>query len=345
MQPNGVCAIPFFSIEYTYWGQAYLCCPAYCREYSIGDIKQLTLEDLWHGEKAEYFRQRLLEGDYSLCDLDRCAMGYFVTREFIQDNYYRNGKLLLPKTVSISYDRECNLACNTCRKKVIKNDARELERCQSFEKSFYKHLENCEAIRLLGSGDPFASRYTSDLMRRIVCDYPKIQFHLLTNGQLFTPAKYFELNLDNKIRSLTLSIHAASREAYRKVTRSNAFERVLRNLGFIKELKDEGMIPSLSLTFVVCAENYRDMPAFAEMGQKHGAICNFNCYNSWVNDPFSKNFAAHAVYLEGHPEHQNLLQVLGHANLKHSSCRLDGILRTLQENQVNGHEYASSGRA
>ncbi len=40
--------------------------------YNLGNLQENTIEELWHGEKAEIFRQSMIDGNYQFCNCQAC---------------------------------------------------------------------------------------------------------------------------------------------------------------------------------------------------------------------------------------------------------------------------------
>lgn len=327
-----ICPTPFYHCEISYNGDITSCCPVYCNNYKLGNLLETSLDQIWRGERAQNFRDHILCGDYSLCNMKYCTIASRYTRNEIHACYYNNTTIKLPQRIIVGYDYECNLACNICRKKIIKNSANDLERLKKIENSYLSWLGDCKTVLLSGGGDPFGSEYARGLIGRIITTWSKIQLEILTNGVLLTPAMYFGLGLDKRVSCLSVSIHAATSSVYRKITRSNDFAKLQKNLAFFSDLIKEGSLPKLRFNFVVCQENYREMPAFVEMAAQYGADCAFTVYRDLHREPFHDNYNTHAVYQENNSEYCKLLEILKHNNFNNPLCSFDGILKKLHKN-------------
>ena len=107
-------------------------------------------------------------------------------------------------------------------------------------------------LKFPGSGDPFASHHFRAFLKRINRkEFPNLKVSLYTNGQLFTEKSWEELELSGKVSYVNISIDAARAETYKIVRYPGDFERLLKNLEFIKQLRQSGEIKSLRFYFVV----------------------------------------------------------------------------------------------
>ena len=59
-------------------------CPWLKGDGIIGSLLENSLEEIYHGGKAQYYRNKLNEGDYSICNIDQCP-------------YLSNGAFLLTR--------------------------------------------------------------------------------------------------------------------------------------------------------------------------------------------------------------------------------------------------------
>jgi MoaA/NifB/PqqE/SkfB family radical SAM enzyme len=164
---------------------------------------------------------------------------------------------------------------------------------------------------MLGSGDPFASKLTRDLMSQLpqLKHHPQLELCLQTNGILFTPERLTEI-LSNglKIRRVLVSIDAATPETYSKL-RGGQWNVLMTNICNLREHN----IP-LQLNFVVQEDNYKEIVAFVELSRNLGAlIVYFSALENWGQ--FSKEeYEKVAVHLRSHPHNKDLHDLLWSLN-------------------------------
>ena len=63
------CNWPFTSLIVGTDGSVTYCCNDFLFEYSVGNVKEESLLKIWHGERINYIRMHLLQGDRSFNDL------------------------------------------------------------------------------------------------------------------------------------------------------------------------------------------------------------------------------------------------------------------------------------
>jgi MoaA/NifB/PqqE/SkfB family radical SAM enzyme len=235
--------------------------------------------------------------------------------------------LNLPKIVVLSHDRSCNLSCPSCRTDFFIAKKEEQDRLnRTLEDSVLPILKDAKSVWVTGSGDPFGSNHFRSLLRRINRkDYPRLLIDLHTNAQLFDERAWSDLELSGLVRQTEISIDAARPETYSVVRRGGNFQRLIENLRFIRSLRQAGEIQYLRFSFVVQALNFREMPAFAALGEE---FCvdeiSFNMIRNWGTfsaDEFAENFIGGVQ----HPEHQEFLSVLEAPELRKPMVRLGNM--------------------
>lgn len=324
-----VCVQPFYYAEVTQQGAVTPCCPAYCNCYSFGDIEKQPLEKIWRSSEAEAFRKRLLKNDYSLCNLKACASRQNMSPAEIYRTYYTQELIRFPKTIVMSYDRECNVACGICRKELLRNSPEDEMRLERYAKSVLSGLHEAEIFLLSGAGDPFGSRHARRLIKEVIDRNPQIKFELITNGLLCTPGMIRALGMGGHINYVRISIHAATQKTYETIMRYGRYDKLLRNLAWLAEQKKLGNIKGLTFLFVVNSLNYKEMPDFVRLAKKHAATVRFTFYRNQHRETFSEQYAKYAVFQEEHPEFTQLLRVLRDPELG-DNCSFDGLLSGLR---------------
>src|SRR5262249_16198648 len=81
----------------------------------------------------------------------------------------------------------------------------------------------------------------------------------------------------------------------------------------------------LEIHMTVQANNFREMPEFVALGQRHGCDrVTFHQMLDWGTFP-PEEFAARAVQLASHPEHGNFLDMLQNPSLEDSVVYLPNL--------------------
>jgi len=223
---------------------------------------------------AEYAECAMHDGSLRYCDWNWCPhiadaqAGIQNPHVVLYANRPHHREVRPPIHVNMNYDQTCNLKCPTCRSDFIHFRGEQLKKVQYIQKYVEKHiLPGVESIALTSVGEPFMSRvFRNFLMNFDSKKYPNLKtIHFHTNGQLFDEKMYAKMKGIHHLRIATdISIDAATADVYGKVRPPGSWERLMKNLQFIKKLDN---LVLLGISMVVQQENYRQMPAFIELGE------------------------------------------------------------------------------
>jgi iron-sulfur cluster protein/radical SAM family protein len=328
------CAQPFEYAQVEPDGSLYLCCPQTLPQ-PVGNLQKTSLLEAWNSAAAAQVRASILDGSYRYCSARTCGLlqqRLLPRAAEVKDPFHRlvldQGLTRLergPATINLSYDRTCNLACPSCRTGMIVARGEERERvARIHERVLGAHLADARRLVLTGSGDPFASHFYLQFLRTFEPESaPGLRIQLSTNGLLLTPATW-ESVCHRLIDWIDVSIDAATPGTY-VLNRGGDFDRLLDNLAFLGGLRAAGELRLFQLHFVVQANNYGEMPAFAELGLRLG--CDRVCFKQIVNwGTYSpEEFRRRAVQSAGHPEHGRFLEVLRDPVFQHPKVYLHDL--------------------
>jgi len=326
--PEGfLCQSPFEYVHIQANGDVYPCCPSKFGRI-IGNVNTASLREIWNSSAAREVQESILDGSYRFCNARAC--------EYLRDAKARQQELSppalvkwtqeramldpgpTPSVINMSFDRSCNLRCGYCRNELYMPGPAERQAVSHADANvFGSGLENTERIVLLGEGDPFASAFYREKLRHYDWSrHPKLRIKIQTNGLLLTPGMWESIAASHTaIDWISVSVDAADAPTYR-LNRGGDFDTLLRNLDFIAILRALGRIEHFFAHFLVQANNYRQMPAFAKLGQNLGCdLIEFQRIENWgtYDDLAYRERAVHEPF---HPQHQDFRRVLDHPDLQ-----------------------------
>lgn len=307
------CKRPFENFEVNYFGEIFTCCPNDISYHSIGNLYKSSFIDVWNSKNAQNLRRKILNNDYSFCNKESCYIYQYrddIPEEEIQKKYFpiyhKN-----PKNIWLYYDEVCNAKCGMCRNHFHLNSSEEIEKLDKFaEEKILPLLKDAETIYLDGAGEIFYSEHSKRLVKNINKLYPNIKYEIVTNGILCNKKNIYDLDLQNRIKTLWISIHSATAETYKKIFNVNAFDKVMSNLAELKEMKDEKLISNAELVFVISSLNFREIPDFIDIAEKFGMKASFRYYVPYSHTEMGQNGEKYTVVNPEHPLHKELLEVL-----------------------------------
>jgi len=323
---SGSCLAPFENIEIHSGGDIYPCCPDYLYNppTAFGNIVDADFKDIWNGPRFNEIRQKILNNDYSLCDRKICdynASSY--TEDF---DASKQG----PKKIFLCYDQECNYRCITCTDKILTNTDEELKTLDNTVlPKILSLLKDAESIMFSG-GDPLAARHSRQLIKAVCEKNTKAKLCFFTNGYFFNEQNMKELGVE-KIKTLSISINAATRETYNKIMRIDAFDRIMENLKFASDWKKQGKLEDIDINFIVHSMNYKEMIDFVKIAEKFDAKAIFWEYRPWPNTEMEKHYKEVAVFEPYHKDYQKLKKILHNPIFKSKHCVLYPLMQNIAD--------------
>jgi molybdenum cofactor biosynthesis enzyme MoaA len=187
-------------------------------------------------------------------------------------------------------------------------------------------LKGAETVKVTGSGDPFGSNHFRRLLKKINrTEFPTLNLYLHTNGQLFDEHAWNDLELCGLVNIVQISIDSTTEETYRILRRGGTFSRLLKNLEFIKKLREIGEIKYLDFLMVVQNLNFKEMPDFVRLGLRYGAdTITFQLIRNWRTYTESE-FREHNIAGHVHPRHNEFLAILRDPLLSHPAVLLNDV--------------------
>jgi MoaA/NifB/PqqE/SkfB family radical SAM enzyme len=339
-EPQGrgkFCAKPFRHLEIAQNGDAYLCCEGWLPR-SVGNAWNEPISSIWNGARAQEIRRSILDGSFAFCTA--CPLLDSVTGSVryldeIEEPHERaiveSSAVVIDRIawLNLAYDRTCNLSCPSCRTDVLVAGGDSYRALRLLQERVLANdlLTQIDWLYVTGSGDPFASRLYRDLLRSIdpgLC--PRLQIKLHTNGLLFTPSAWNDLGpAQTLVSEVEVSIDGAGESTYRLNRRGGDWPQLLQRLGFISSLRQTGRIRTLQFSFVVQANNWREMPAFVDVAETFAADRIFFApLRNWGT--FSaEELARRTVHDPRHPEHGAFVLSLEDSRLHRSNVILAGL--------------------
>lgn len=233
--------------------------------YVIGTLTENTIEELWHGEKAEEFRKSMLDGSYCFCDRKECP---YCANESLDETQIEYIVPQYPLKVNLSYEENCNYCCVFCRKEKYVPGRDEGEKIKKIENELNKFINNVDTIAANGVGEVFCSPSALSILGKI--NNPNIKIELESNGSLFNESNWKKLsNLENNFITVAITVHSFQKDIYQELSGTSLpVENIIKNLYFIKSLREKGVINSFELATVVCQRNFREMPEYVRYALK-----------------------------------------------------------------------------
>lgn len=314
-----VCTRPYEWFEIHRHGIVFMCCPAWLKR-PIGNLLEQSVSEIWNGQVARELRKSIANGSFHNCSKTRCPFllsGQEPVQQFrdiVAPNMIRalssNSGIVAapPPRLNLCFDYRCNLACPSCREDQLLMDEMEKEKVRQITTIIKEQLlDSATEVTMSGHGDPFASPAYREVLQHLNqqgAQGPKLRLH--SNGQLWTQKRWDQFsNLHDRVTAAEISVDAASADTYQRNRPGGDFSVLQENLEYLAQQP----FP-LTLSMVVQANNFAEIPQFVELAAKLHARVYLSQLVNWGT--FDKHeFLARAVHLPDHPQHNQLRTVLG----------------------------------
>lgn len=262
------CPNPYILAEIMPFGNVYPCSCGWIKGYSFGNIFEQSFDEIWNGEKAQEFRKRLYNNDFSLCP--GCQ-----NLEILAEIKDKEPKLISepPERVLLGLDEFCDVKCVFCRSEnyKINTDLIPKDKESKLLEILTPWLQHAKYVKTNAVGEVFASKISRDLIKDIATNFPNLKFEIITNGIQCTKENIENLNLTDKISMMTVSLHAYKEKTYNKIVKGGNYKKVIENINYLSSLKKENKIERFELHFTVTSINYKEIIDIIKLCRKIGA--------------------------------------------------------------------------
>ena len=289
------------------FGDLYFC-PG-LKSGSIGNLREDKFDDLWTSKKAESIREFIAQElchcwlvcvVFPVIDEARISMRQFGKKQeselplqikerkeerielpkgkdLLQENSnlseqeYQLGKISLessPRGIGIGAHWHCNANCVFCLGGYPRLFDLHTYK-QFFEKRLSQILPKAEFINLCGFGELLLMPHCEDFLDYINQTLPFSNKIITTNGMPLS--KTIDQKLTESQYSLQVSLHAPEKRLHRMLTRTEGFDRIIKQIQFLLSTRKNHQSPSVNLVFIINTFNIESLPGFVEFAAKLGA--------------------------------------------------------------------------
>ena len=285
--------------------------------FTIGNLYEQNLDEIWHSEAAQTARNSILDGSFAFCRKQSCP---FCERDELPDLSEEELKEKavpadLPKDITIANDRMCNIACTSCRTCLLPIDKKEREQIDGALERLVPFANKAESLDMNGQGEFLANQSFLNFLGKLRPEHKNLKINFETNGTLFDEAHWDRFShLGDYDLSVVVTLNSLKREVYRYL--SGGFDYLnqeLENLRFLSRLRREGKIKRLTVTMVVQEVNCWEVPevirTFASEEEYAVDSIQMKPLYNWFNmDP--ETYWIKNILNPLHPYHKEYLKIL-----------------------------------
>lgn len=264
LSPSGFCLVPFTNLILEPGGEIGVCRHK-GTEFTIGNLKNSSLEDLWNGHFLTRWRTEFLEGNPKICSkeikhqkcnlcsynnelLDQVEFEALQSRPFIKLTANLNG--------------QCNLKCQMCHVWKLPNGFYTEENFWApARKTLFPKIKEIDML----SGEPFLQADTFKLIDEVSALNPECRWMFTTNSHWSFSERVEHALSKIKIKYVVFSVDSLNSETYRKIRYPGHLPTVLNNitswLNYNKERRSNLKGPiEFHWNFLVQKDNWREIP-------------------------------------------------------------------------------------
>lgn len=324
------CSAPFERFETLVDGTVAPCC-SLRTPLRLGNLERDSLDEIWNGKSAQAMRESVWDGSFRFCNKQLCPLileDRLPQREQVAKDRRQSlveGRLtkldFLPTMLLLAHDPTCNLACPSCRDRVVVADDNQKKRWDIVERQVFQPLlaqvsEQSVSVHISGQGDPWSSPHYRSLLRTIADGDFNLVLHLHTNALLMSEAKWKEYEGLEKYRlTVDVSIDACTPWVYEVLRRPGKWERLDENLRFIGRLHERGVFEEYQINATIQVDNYHQMGDLFSYAQEVGASKVRLAMIQNTGHHLNADFTEKNIANEAHPLHSAFLECLRDSRL------------------------------
>lgn len=252
---------------YDYKGNVRQC--SWTKDGKIGNLQDNTVYEIYHSDAAEKIRNRLINGDYSQCNVDACP--YLAMNELDKHMVEYENLQEYPTELYLGFERVCNYACTCCtvHKCMREEENKNLEAYYAkIEERIQPLLPHLKKISANGCGELFCSKHTLNILAnwKPLATPENVEVILESNGSLFDEQHWKQIeNLGKYKLHVAISVMSFEEPVYKYLSGTNLpISKLENNLKFIRSLREKEIINCFEIATVVQEQNFRAIPSFVK---------------------------------------------------------------------------------
>ncbi len=271
--PKNFCHVPFAALILEPDGRV-----GSCRmkgtEFTVGNLNDNTLEEIWNGPTLRQWRREFLSGDVKMCKSEVRYKGCNTCPEYnslLPSIDPSEVQTKSPLRIALNLNGKCNLECRMCH---IWKEPNGLYDKNGWWDQVAGWVKTVHEIELL-SGEPFIQKDTYRLIDSISESNPDCLWTITTNAN-WKFNDHVRRALDKiKFKHLTVSIDSLDFETYPKLRKNGDLAQLLETVDRLIEYDKTRIARGLGslnihVCFLVQKDNWQEMARFHEYGAAKG---------------------------------------------------------------------------
>ena len=331
------CTHPYTRFDINPTGEVHICCSMWA-PVSLGNVVSQDVEAVLNSTNARKIRQSVLDGSFRYCNHVGCSVMVrdelpkktdpAILADPVMSSAVAQGETRTESVRDLTFalDYTCNLSCPSCRteRMIQKESAHSAERSTVDEK-LRPLLPHIQTLYLNPAGEFLASRPSRRLLSSIdPQECPNLRIDLISNGTLFSEPEWQKFsNVHGLVRSVRISVDAASAPTFETIRRGGKWPGFLDNVRYVGRLRKDGQLKEFYLAFTYQVGNFREMKDFVALAEDVGAdVATFQALQK-TEAMTDAEYFERAVHRLDHPLYGEFLQIIADDVFEKSNVHTD----------------------
>lgn len=191
----------------------------------------------------------------------------------LNEQEYKDRKIFLesyPPSIFLQLDAPCNQDCLFCSRPETYAHFDFCDFRRNLEEALAPAIQRAERLFLTGSGELLTLPRAREILAYFN-QFSHAEKIFATNGCALTPKWIDFIGASDNRFTIHISLHAMEQCLHRRMTRSDTFTNVMRNLDYIRKVKKSLHNAVIKYIFVATTENIHHLPDFIQRAAEHGA--------------------------------------------------------------------------
>lgn len=258
-----ICYAPFNNMHFQINGNVSACSFNY--DFIIGNVNDYTIKEIWLGEKANQFREKLGNFDFEYCKSCERVLRAENYSSFppLKYDMYADDDIQYPNQMSFEMSDLCNLECIMCNENfsslIRKRKGLAPQKFSYPERFFDELLEFIPHLKMATfiGGEPLLIKGYFRIWEDILKLNHQCTIHIQTNAS-FLPPRFIEM-LETGQFDIGISLDATTKDVFEKIRINSNFDEIVENIKILKSFMDRGKV-NLNINFCPLITNWQEIP-------------------------------------------------------------------------------------
>lgn len=227
----------------------------------MGNIKDLTLEQMWNGEKIRALRREFLLGKPKQCSkLIQCKGCHRDNDDILADTVFTEYQERPPIALDLILNGKCNIDCIMCE---VKKQEISVPKMPEYDREIVDKIYPSVKRISVKSGEPFVQKETYDIIEKVSNVNQDCVWYFTTNGQYnFNQTIVSALN-KIKIGKIAFSVDSVDEAIFAEIRKPGSLTKCLATIQKMREwakTKEQEFDIAFSINATIQKKNWKNIP-------------------------------------------------------------------------------------